>query len=133
MKKKNGIALSLDAVGAMTFMIIIASILMVKGPSFIENSRNTRAETDAVALGGSVSEYKMEIGHYPDTINSLTQTNGQYSSWILKVPTDPWGNTYQYKKTDTKFVVYSFGPDKADSGSSAETGVAKGDIGFAGR
>lgn len=133
MKKQHGFALSLDAVGVIIFMLILAAIVLVKGSSFVNEGRVSRAAADTAALGGYISEYKMEIGAYPASLTDLTQTNGQYGPWILKVPKDPWNNDYQYRKTDDKFVVYSFGSDESNSGSSAANGVAKNDIGFAGR
>lgn len=133
MEKKRGLALSIEALVVIGSILILTSIITIKGPSFFEGGRISRAETDVTALGGYVSEYSLEIGSYPDTLDALTRENGQYGPWISKVPTDPWGNTYQYKKTADKFVVYSFGPDKVDSGSSAENGIAKKDIGVYGK
>jgi len=132
-RKEKGIGFSLDAIAAILVMLILTVIVSINAPTLITNSKSNRAETDVAALGGYISEYKLETGSYPTSLNELTQTDGQYGPWITKVPKDPWGNTYQYKKTDSKFVVYSMGPDKAESGSSAENGVVSGDIGFAGR
>ncbi|MBP2629484.1 MAG: type secretion system protein [Firmicutes bacterium] len=133
MKRKKGLAFQLDVVAGIIVILILTAVVVSNALPFTTKSRISRAEADTTALGGYVSEYKFETGSYPDTLTSLTQTKGQYGPWISKVPEDPWGNVYHYKKTDAKFVVYSLGPDKSESGSSAENGIAAGDIGFAGR
>lgn len=131
--KKRGFALSLDAAMAIFVILIFFSAVGLKNLNILDTGRISKAQADTAALGGYVSEYKMEIGSYPDSIAMLTQTNGQYGPWITKLPMDPWGNSYQYKKTDSKFIIYSFGADQTDSGSSVENGVANNDIGFWGR
>lgn len=131
--RKKGMALSLDAVAGILVILILTSTVCIKGPSILNAGRTSRAQSDTASLGGYISEYKMEIGSYPDSLAALKQANGQYEPWITTLPTDPWGNSYQYKKTDNKFVVYSLGPDGTDSGSSAENGIANNDIGFFGK
>jgi hypothetical protein len=130
---RNGFGLSLEAMCYMLVILIFTSVCIVQASTFNESARISKAQTDASALGGFISEYNTEIGEYPDSLAVLTQAKGQYGPWILKVPTDPWENTYRYQKTDTQFVVYSLGPDKSDSGSSPQNGVANGDIGYQGR
>jgi hypothetical protein len=131
--KYKAVAFQLDAMAAVITIIVFCSIILIAGNSVIKEGKISKASGEAAQIGAAISQYKMERDKYPDGIENLTKKEGQYGPWLLKVPTDPWGKAYIYKKYDNGFVVYSCGPDKTDSGSTAEKGIAKNDIGYWGK
>jgi len=77
-----------------------------------------------------LTAYKIDIGSYPSTaegLQALIQAPANKSgSWkkpyIEELPTDPWGNQYQYRFPGSKNVngssgydVWSLGPDGTES------------------
>lgn len=134
MKKLKGFGLQIDALGAIICMLILSAIVVVVAANFINNSRYDKASSDAASLGSLVSQYHYEIGIYPETLEKLKDENGQYGPYVTEIKKDPWGNTYQYKfdNDEEKFVIYSYGKDKADSGSSIDS-IKSGDIGYIGK
>ncbi|MGB0263591.1 MAG: type II secretion system major pseudopilin GspG [Opitutales bacterium] len=77
-----------------------------------------------------LTAYKIDIGSYPSTaegLQALIQAPANKSgSWkkpyIEELPTDPWGNPYQYRFPGSKNVngssgydVWSLGPDGTES------------------
>ena len=77
-----------------------------------------------------LTAYKIDMGTYPSTeegLKALIQApSGKSSKWkkpyIEELPTDPWGNAYQYRYPGSKNVngnsgydVWSFGPDGSES------------------
>lgn len=126
--------------GWVTWEILLAVILMLallgigayKGGNVIDTGKTARASSDAAALSAAISEYNVEIGSYPNTLSDLTKKNGQYGPWVKKISNDPWGNAYNYIKNADGFVVYSYGSNKVNDGSSINN-IARGDIGFTGK
>ena len=83
-----------------------------------------------VSGGGDIGQYRMEVGSYPAKLEDLTQTKGQYGPWIRTVPSDPFGNSYQYISNEKKgFVIFSVGQDGRAS-SSIDSGICGDDIGY---
>lgn len=79
-------------------------------------------------LEAPLMQYKLHTGSYPNTAEGIaallsapaskaTKWRGPY---IKQIPTDPWGNPYQYRFPGTKntaaYDLYSYGPDGQESG-----------------
>ena len=131
--KKRGmsiIEMSLCVV-AVIFMMAAAMYFI---PDLISTSREERAVAETAALGGLISQYHMEVGEYPNSLNDLTKENGQYGPWIHKIPTDYFskGGAYNYIHNDKKFVVFSSGKNQSPE-SSLANGISGDDVGVVGR
>lgn len=76
-----------------------------------------------------LTSYRIHMGSYPTTeeglqallrapANRADRWRGPYIGGN-QVPTDPWGNPYQYRfpgsRNEGSYDVYSFGPDGVDS------------------
>lgn len=76
-----------------------------------------------------LTSYRIHMGQYPSTeeglqalinppANRADRWRGPYIDGT-RIPTDPWGNPYQYRFPGTRnqgsYDVYSFGPDGVDS------------------
>ncbi len=105
---------------------------MIRGSEALNNGRTSRALADTAFLGAVVSEYKMEIGSYPESIDKLTQKAGDYGPWLQLVSKDPWGHAYIYQSNDDGYVVYSCGKDGQSNGSIFNK-ISNGDLGFTGK
>lgn len=87
----------------------------------------------AAVLGGRIGEYRMQIGEYPNSLDDLTKSIGQYGPWIKKVDKDSWGNDFVYLHDETEgYAIFSLGKEGFNTGSSLE-GVAIGNIGYVGK
>lgn len=87
----------------------------------------------AAVLGGRISEYRMQIGEYPNTLDDLTKTIGQYGPWVKKIDKDSWGNDFVYIHDETDgYAIFSLGKDGVNTGSSL-SGIALGNIGYVGK
>lgn len=131
MKKHGWFSVEL-AICIVVFLVLMA-VFIPRIMEFLDQGRYSKAQGDLSALGVAVSQYAFEVGEYPKKLEDLTETKNQYGPWLREIKKDPWGNSYQYKSDKKKgFVVYSYGADKSDSGSSVE-GVDSKDIGYIGK
>lgn len=131
-QKLHGMAL-ISTVLAIVGVIFIMAVAAFKIPEFMNNSKEAKAAQLTATVASLISQYKMEIGNYPENLSDLTTANGQYGPWLKDVPKDPFtgGNDLQYKKSTNAYAVYSVGKDGV-SNSSAD-GISGDDIGFTGK
>lgn len=130
-KKKRGF-FSIELAVAIVLFLIILAVFIPKAVEFINQGKASKAHAELAALGTAISQYQFETGKYPDKLEDLKGTKGQYGPWMKEIHKDPWDNEYKYKHDNKGFVVYSFGADKKDSGSSLDK-VSEKDIGFVGK
>lgn len=101
-----------------------------------EEGRVQNAETDLSTLSQALRLYKLDVGSFPtknEGLSSLVQrpsTTKAHANWrangyLVKVPTDPWGNAYQYALDhDTgAFTIASLGSDKMTGGSGSAADI----------
>lgn len=90
--------------------------------------------SDTAALGSIISQYRLEVGEYPENLSNLTKAKGQYGPWIHAIPQDVLskGKSYSYQHSDNKFMVFSVGANGAPE-SSLSAGISGDDVGFIGK
>lgn len=111
-------------------MVIIGLLVGYVGPRYFSQLgkseiKAARAQIDALAK--ALDLYRLDIGHYPDQqsgLNALMTAPSNESKWqgpyLQKaVPTDPWGQSYQYRIPGEKseYDLYSYGKDGKPGGS----------------
>lgn len=131
MKRKGWF--SVEFAVCIVVLLILMAFFLPKSLEFMNQGRVSKAQGDLSSLGVAVSQYAFEVGEYPAHLSDLTVIKGQYGPWLPEIKKDPWGNDYQYKfdKKDG-FIVYSFGSDGIDSGSTVKT-VNPNDVGYIGK
>jgi len=110
-------------------VILIISLLagLIVGVSVFAQgkARIAKTRTQIERIKNALEEYKLEKGGYPPlaagkTIDDLRETD--LTNWLAGDVsfTDPWNNLLIYKCDPNNlknYVLYSMGPDKADSKS----------------
>jgi len=131
-QKLHGMAL-ISTVLAIVGVIFIMAVAAFKIPEFMNNSKEAKAAQLTATVASLISQYKMEIGKYPDSLDDLTKENGQYGPWLKAVPKDPFdgGSELQYMKDTSNYAVYSVG--KNGSSDSSASSIGGDDIGFTGK
>lgn len=115
---------------------IIALFIGVVGPrlmSLLGKGQKTATESTLKGIASAITEYKMDVGSYPNTLEDLVKKPENVSNWqgpylakgesgaeIESIPLDPWSQPIQYKLNDRgvkpPFELYSLGdPEKEDA------------------
>ena len=120
-------------------LCIVAIMIIMAGamyfiPDLISTSREERAVAETSALGGLISQYRMEVGEYPQTLEDLTQPKEQYGPWIHEIPKDVYnkGGDYNYYSDEKRFIVFSSGKN-GSAESNLGSGISGDDVGVIGR
>jgi general secretion pathway protein G len=102
--------------------IVCSSILVARQKRVQVESRVAVARAEIALMESALEHYKLDAGAYPSTEAGLEalrrppagvpgeeKWSGPY---LEDLPSDPWGNSYQYELRDAEnAVVWSCGPD----------------------
>lgn len=121
-------------------MLIVIALIAIIGTLLIGRIGNLfgGAQEDVAkqfvenSLKAPLLKFRIDTGSYPTTeqgISALLEKPGDSSKWkgpyIERIPTDPWGEEYQYrypgKQNSDGYDLWSKGPDKS-SGTSDDIG-----------
>ena len=119
-------------------LTIIALILGLVGPrvlNYLGESRSKTAKLQIESFGSALDLFYLDTGRYPTTsegLNALVQRPTGVEIWngpYLKggrVPTDPWGNPYQYRSSveGAPYEIVSYGSDGREGGTGTAADIS---------
>jgi general secretion pathway protein G len=111
-------------------LVILGLLVGIVAPRFfgqVGKSEAKVAKAQIRALEDALDQYRLDVGRYPGSeqgLSALTSQpagEGRWQGPYLKkaVPSDPWGNPYQYRSPGEhgEFDLFSFGKDGQPGGS----------------
>ncbi len=115
---------------------ILASIVVPRVMDRPDEARMVKVETDLRAVSSALELYRLDNFQYPSTDQGLEALvskptrepipkNWKAGGYLDRLPTDPWGNPYQYISPGLQgaFDLYSFGADGRASGEGINADV----------
>ena len=83
------------------------------------------------SLEDALDSYKLDVGHYPRTLQDLVTNEEQAPKWngpyMRSIPKDPWGMEYQYEREgvhdQSDFDLWSFGADGQEGGEGENADI----------
>jgi general secretion pathway protein G len=111
----------------MVVIVILGLLAAVVVPRFIgatDDAKVAAAKTQVHAFRMALDMYKLKFGNYPKTAEGLDALiNNPKQNFLQeeRIPTDPWGNPYQYTcpgSTGRDYDLVSFGADGSPGGTS---------------
>lgn len=124
MKKFSGFTL-IEVMVVVVILGILAAVIVPKIMSRPEQARIVKAKQDISAIQSALDLYKLDNGYYPTTDQGLQALitkptsdpiprNWKSDGYLQKLPTDPWGQAYQYFNDNEKLKIASYGPKGKD-------------------
>lgn len=117
-------------------LVILGLLVGIVAPRFfgqVGKSEVKVAKAQIRALEDALDQYRLDVGRYPGNeqgLPALTIQPAGEARWqgpYLKkaVPSDPWGNAYQYRSPGEhgEFDLFSFGKDGQPGGSGEAADV----------
>ena len=111
-------------------MVIIGLLAGYVGPKYFSQIGKSEVRSAAAqidALGKALDQYRLDVGHYPNTevgLAALFVKPANEAKWdgpYLKknVPLDPWGKPYVYKQPGEhgEYDLLSYGKDGQSGGA----------------
>lgn len=116
---------------------LLATLVLPRVLGRQDQAMIAKAKVDIQAISSALKLYKLDNFNYPSTSQGLEALvkepggdppakNWKKGGYVERLPTDPWGNPYQYLSPGEKmeFDVWSFGSDgrTGGDGTGAEIG-----------
>ncbi len=110
---------------------ILAAMIVPKIMSRPEQARIVKTKQDILAIQSALDLYKLDNSFYPSTDQGLQALvtkpslnpiphNWKSDGYLQKLPTDPWGEPYQYINENEKLRIYSFGAKGREGNSDID-------------
>lgn len=107
---------------------ILAAVVVPKIMSRPEQARLVKVKQDILAIQSALDLYKLDSGFYPSTDQGLQALvhkpsvdpiprNWKSDGYLQQLPSDPWGQGYQYINDNEKLRIFSYGA-KGKEGNS---------------
>ena len=110
-------------------LVILGLVMGLVAPrvlGYLTSSRERATELQIRSLGSALDLYFLDVGRYPTSAQGLgalvqqpagvARWNGPYVQQAT-VPSDPWGNPYDYKVDQSgRYAIVSFGEDGQPGG-----------------
>jgi len=116
--RKRGLIWTTDAFLGVLLLVIVVAATLIYAPTFMTLARENQARADTAALAKAISQFEMDVGRYPTSLNELTDCSSvsnsgapsgwsysdrckQYGPFIKEIPKDPFnvsGNKHQSYK-----------------------------------
>jgi general secretion pathway protein G len=130
MQRMRGIT----AIGMLAVLIVLGVLGYVyvtrfMGPSKEEST--AKLSSDFQALYSALDQYRLDNGNYPTTEQGLDALIKQpeqspipkfwkQDGYVVNIPLDPWGRSYQYVNNYEVVRVYSYGSRGKDGGTDID-------------
>jgi general secretion pathway protein G len=116
---------------------LLATVVMINVMPSQDRAMVEKARADVAVLEQALETYRLDNLAYPRTEQGLDALRNpppglarpqryRQGGYIRRLPTDPWGNAYQYRQPGRRggFDVFSFGADGVEGGEgdSADIG-----------
>jgi general secretion pathway protein G len=111
-------------------IIVLGLLVGLVGPRLfgrVGQSKTAAARAQIELFGGALDQYRLDVGSYPSTSDSLdalvrNPNNPKWNGPYLKkaVPKDPWGNLYKYRCCPGQHGDYDLWSDGGDAAPGGE-------------
>jgi len=123
----------LELLVVLVILGLLAGYVAPRYFSQVGKSEVTTAQAQLVGLEKALDQYRIDTGRYPSTEQGLAALNAKpadearWAGPYLKkaVPSDPWGNPYQYRMPGehSEVDVFSLGRDGRPGGTEADADI----------
>lgn len=96
LSRRSGFTL-IEIILVVVIIGILAGIAIPKLGGKSEQAMKAQAQANITAIGMAIQEYEIMNGEYPSSLDGLLdESKGGPFMEKKVIPTDPWGNPYQY-------------------------------------
>ena len=106
---------------------LLATVVAINVLPSQDRAMVTKAKADIATLEQAIETYRLDNLDFPDDLQALVAAPPNLASpdryrpggYVRRLPEDPWGEPYQYRRQSAhggQFDVYSYGADRKQGG-----------------
>lgn len=106
---------------------LLATVVAINVLPSQDRAMTTKAKADIATLEQAIETYRLDNLDFPSDLQSLVAAppgmtrpeRYRQGGYVRRLPEDPWGNPYQYRRPSAhggQFDVYSYGADGKEGG-----------------
>jgi general secretion pathway protein G len=137
----SGRSRAFTLVELMVVILILAILAALIVPRVIgrqDDAKRAKAATDISRLANALQAFRLDTDRYPTSeegLDALRQAPSDVNNWKgpyieRALPTDPWGNEYQYASPgpegEDSFALLSYGADGVEGGEGNNEDISYG-------
>ncbi len=123
----------IELVVVILILAILASLIIPRIVGRSDDAQRAKAASDIATLRAQVQMYRTDVGSYPEMLQDLRSrpsegSDGWKGPYLDKeLPTDPWGNEYDYQVSSDgeNFTIISYGKDGAPGGDGNNADIGE--------
>lgn len=123
----------IELVVVILILAILAALIVPRIVGRTDDAKRAKAASDISTLRSQVQVYKVDVGAFPEQLMDLrTRPSEGADGWRgpyldKELPTDPWGNEYDYQVTSDgeNFTILSYGQDGAPGGDGNNSDIGE--------
>ena len=130
-QKRQGFTL-VELMVVIVIIGLLATVVAINVLPSQDRAMVGKARADISVLEQAIETYRLDNLTFPEDLNALTTAPASLAQperyrqggYIRRLPEDPWGNTYQYRRQSAhggQFDVYSLGADGKEGGEGNDT------------
>ncbi|MGV6801438.1 MAG: type II secretion system major pseudopilin GspG [bacterium] len=137
MSKKHQRGLTLVEIMVVIVIIgLISAIVFVSVAGSLDKAKVQSAKTQIDVFSNALELYRLSINNYPTTEQGLqalieAPTNIPHpeaypaAGFLMKkkIPLDPWGAPFQYRRTQNGYEIISYGADGQEGGEGLDADI----------
>jgi general secretion pathway protein G len=129
-QKRQGFTL-VELMVVIVIIGLLATVVAINVLPSQDRAMVGKARADISVLEQAIETYRLDNLTFPDDLNALTTAPASLAQperyrqggYIRRLPEDPWGNPYQYRRQSAhggQFDVYSLGADGKEGGEGSD-------------
>lgn len=125
-RKRQGFTL-VELMVVIVIIGLLATVVAINVLPSQDRAMVGKAKADISVLEQAIETYRLDNLTFPEDLNALTTAPSNLAQperyrqggYVRRLPEDPWGNPYQYRRQSAhggQFDVYSLGADGKEGG-----------------
>jgi general secretion pathway protein G len=117
---------------------LLATVVAINVLPSQDRAMTTKAKADIATLEQAIETYRLDNLDFPADLQALVAAPAGLSNperyrpggYIRRLPEDPWGHPYQYRRRSAhngQFDVYSLGADRKEGGEGNDADLGNWD------
>lgn len=128
MRMQKGFTL-IELLVVLVILAMLAGVVVANFAGEDYKAAQKIVQSDFNTVEGSLKRYRLDVKSYPSTNDGLQAlvSNPGKDNWggpyLEEVPSDPWGNDYDYEQTGSSFRIISYGVDGEAGGEEENADI----------